>query len=87
MCCKQSVVTARRIRRIMTPIGFTTRQITSAYQVHEPKQGNQARALAQHRNAADGRAMPSDAAGLRDQARPLFASSALMRLKSEMSRA
>ena len=49
MCCKQSVVTAiadlerlgfvtriRRIRRIATPLGFTTRQITNAYRVHEP---------------------------------------------------
>jgi hypothetical protein len=49
MCCKQSVVTAvadlerlgfitriRRIRRITTPLGFTTRQITKAYRVHEP---------------------------------------------------
>jgi len=52
MCCKQSVVTAlddlerlgfvtrlRRIRRIMTPLGFTTRQITNAYRVHEPGRG------------------------------------------------
>jgi hypothetical protein len=52
MCCKQSVVTAladlerlgfitriRRIRRIMTPLGFTTRQITNAYRVHEPAHG------------------------------------------------
>ena len=52
MCCKQSVVTAiadlerlgfvtriRRIRRIMTPLGFTTRQITNAYRVHEPRSG------------------------------------------------
>src|SRR5262249_14063842 len=52
MCCKQSVVTAiaglerlgfvtriRRIRRIMTPLGFTTRQITNAYRVHEPRNG------------------------------------------------
>lgn len=52
MCCKQSVVTAlddlerlgfvtriRRIRRIMTPLGFTTRQITNAYRVHEPASG------------------------------------------------
>jgi hypothetical protein len=52
MCCKQSVVTAladlerlgfitriRRIRRIMTPLGFTTRQITNAYRVHEPARG------------------------------------------------
>jgi hypothetical protein len=52
MCCKQSVVTAladlerlgfvtriRRIRRIMTPLGFTTRQITNAYRVHEPTRG------------------------------------------------
>jgi hypothetical protein len=52
MCCKQSVVTAiaelerlgfvtriRRIRRIMTPLGFTTRQITNAYRVHEPTCG------------------------------------------------
>jgi hypothetical protein len=40
MCCKQSVVTAladlerlgfvTRIRRINTPLGFTTRQITNA---------------------------------------------------------
>jgi hypothetical protein len=52
MCCKQSVVTAladlerlgfitriRRIRRITTPLGFTTRQITNAYRVHEPTCG------------------------------------------------
>jgi hypothetical protein len=52
MCCKQSVVTAiadlellgfvtriRRIRRITTPLGFTTRQITNAYVVQEPKNG------------------------------------------------
>lgn len=52
MCCKQSVVTAvadlealgfvtriRRIRRITTPLGFTTRQITNAYRVHEPAGG------------------------------------------------
>jgi hypothetical protein len=52
MCCRQSVVTAladlerlgfitriRRIRRIMTPLGFTTRQITNAYRVHEPVSG------------------------------------------------
>jgi hypothetical protein len=52
MCCRQSVVTAladlealgfitrtRRIRRIMTPLGFTTRQITNAYRVHEPASG------------------------------------------------
>src|SRR5215471_10090244 len=52
MCCKQSVVTAladlerlgfvtriRRIRQIMTPLGFTTRQITNAYRVHEPRSG------------------------------------------------
>jgi hypothetical protein len=29
----------RRIRRIMTPLGFTTRQITNAYRVHEPARG------------------------------------------------
>jgi hypothetical protein len=52
MCCKQSVVTAladlerlgfvtriRRIRQIMTPLGFITRQITNAYRVHEPTRG------------------------------------------------
>jgi hypothetical protein len=52
MCCKQSVVTAiadlerlgfltriRRIRQIETPLGFTTRQITNAYRVHEPARG------------------------------------------------
>ena len=52
MCCKQSVVTAlddlerlgfvtriRRIRRVTTPLGFTTRQITNAYRVHEPARG------------------------------------------------
>jgi hypothetical protein len=52
MCCRQSVVTAiadlealgfvtriRRIRRITTPLGFTTRQITNAYRVHEPVSG------------------------------------------------
>jgi hypothetical protein len=52
MCCRQSVVTAiadlealgfvtriRRIRRITTPLGFTTRQITNAYRVHEPANG------------------------------------------------
>jgi hypothetical protein len=52
MCCRQSVVTAladlerlgfitriRRIRRVMTPLGFTTRQITNAYDVHEPRSG------------------------------------------------
>ncbi len=52
MCCKQSAVTAivdlerlgfvtriRRIRQIKTPLGFTTRQITNAYRVHEPTSG------------------------------------------------
>ena len=52
MCCKQSVVTAiadleqlgfvtriRRITQIKTPLGFTTRQITNAYRVHEPASG------------------------------------------------
>jgi hypothetical protein len=52
MCCKQSVVSAladlerlgfvsriRRIRQIKTPLGFTTRQITNAYRVHEPASG------------------------------------------------
>src|SRR5262245_57826830 len=52
MCCKQSVVTAladlerlgfvtriRRIRQVRTPLGFTTRQITNAYRVHEPARG------------------------------------------------
>jgi hypothetical protein len=52
MCCRQSVVTAlgdlerlgfvtriRRIRQIQTPLGFTTRQITNAYRVHEPASG------------------------------------------------
>jgi hypothetical protein len=52
MCCKQSVVTAlddlerlgfvtriRRIRQVQTPLGFTTRQITNAYRVHEPASG------------------------------------------------
>src|SRR5262245_17684982 len=52
MCCKQSVVTAladlerlgfltriRRIRRITTPLGLTTRPITNAYVVHEPTCG------------------------------------------------
>jgi hypothetical protein len=52
MCCKQSAVTAivdlerlgfvtriRRIRQIKTPLGFTTRQITNAYRVHEPTRG------------------------------------------------
>src|SRR5215472_10266348 len=52
MCCRQSVVTAiadlerlgfvtriRRIRRIMTPFGFVTQQITNAYRVHEPASG------------------------------------------------
>jgi hypothetical protein len=52
MCCKQSVVTAladlerldfvtriRRIRRITTALGFTTRQITNAYRIHEPTSG------------------------------------------------
>jgi len=52
MCCKQSAVTAladlerlgfitriRRIRRIATPLGFTTRQITNAYRIHEPTSG------------------------------------------------
>jgi hypothetical protein len=52
MCCKQSVVTAladlerlgfvtriRRIRQVQTPLGFTTRQITNAYRVHEPAHG------------------------------------------------
>jgi hypothetical protein len=29
----------RRIRRIATPLGFTTRQITNAYRVHEPVSG------------------------------------------------
>jgi hypothetical protein len=52
MCCRQSVVTAiadlerlgfitriRRIRQIMTSLGFTTRQITNAYKLHEPTRG------------------------------------------------
>jgi hypothetical protein len=52
MCCKASVVTAladlerlgfvsriRRIRQVKTPLGFTTRQITNAYRVHEPASG------------------------------------------------
>src|SRR5262245_21448286 len=52
MCCKQSVVTAiadlerlgfvtriRRLRQVQTPLGFTTRQITNAYRVHEPARG------------------------------------------------
>jgi hypothetical protein len=52
MCCRQSVVTAlddlerlgfvtriRRIRQVQTPLGFTTRQITNAYRVHEPTSG------------------------------------------------
>jgi hypothetical protein len=30
----------RRIRRIMTALGFTTRQITNAYRVHEPAGGH-----------------------------------------------
>ena len=33
------VTRIRRIRRIMTPLGFTTRQITNAYRVHEPASG------------------------------------------------
>jgi hypothetical protein len=49
MCCKQSVVTAladlerlgfvtriRRVRRVDTPLGFRTVQITNAYRIHEP---------------------------------------------------
>jgi hypothetical protein len=52
MCCKQSVVTAiaelerlgfvtriRRIRRVDTPLGFRTVQITNAYKIHEPASG------------------------------------------------
>src|SRR5262249_8722388 len=52
MCCKQSVGTAiadlerrgfvtriRRLRQVQTPLGFTTRQITNAYRVHEPASG------------------------------------------------
>src|SRR5262245_22448236 len=52
MCCKQSAVTAladlerlgfvtriRRLRQVQTPLGFTTRQITNAYRVHEPASG------------------------------------------------
>src|SRR5262245_21847657 len=52
MCCKQSAVTAladleqlgfvtriRRIRQLQTSLGFTTRQITNAYRVHEPASG------------------------------------------------
>jgi hypothetical protein len=52
VCCKQSVVTAiadlerlgfvtriRRLRQVQTPLGFTTRQITNAYRVHEPARG------------------------------------------------
>jgi len=52
LCCRQSVVTAiadlerldfvtriRRIRKITTALGFTTRQITNAYVVHEPTSG------------------------------------------------
>jgi hypothetical protein len=33
------VTRIRRIRRIMTPLGFTTGQITNAYRVHEPTSG------------------------------------------------
>jgi hypothetical protein len=29
----------RRIRTIDTPLGFTTRQITNAYRLHEPASG------------------------------------------------
>lgn len=52
MCCRQSVCTAlddlerlgfitriRRIRRVMTPLGFKVEQITNAYVVHEPTRG------------------------------------------------
>jgi len=28
-----------RIRQVQTPLGFTTRQITNAYRVHEPARG------------------------------------------------
>jgi hypothetical protein len=36
---------SERIRRITTPLGFPTRQITKAYRVHEPTRelGQQAR--------------------------------------------
>ena len=33
------VTRIRRIRQIKTPLGFTTRQITNAYRVHEPTRG------------------------------------------------
>ena len=33
------VTRIRRIRQIKTPLGFTTRQITNAYRVHEPARG------------------------------------------------
>jgi hypothetical protein len=49
-CCKQSVATAlndlevlgfitrhRRVRKVMTPLGFRVEQITNAYEVHEPR--------------------------------------------------
>jgi hypothetical protein len=49
-CCKASVATAlndlevlgfitrhRRVRRVMTPLGFRVEQITNAYEVHEPR--------------------------------------------------
>jgi len=52
MCCKQSVVTAladlerlgfltriRRVRRVMTALGFETVETTNAYRVHEPTSG------------------------------------------------
>ena len=29
----------RHLRQIKTPLGFTTRQITNAYVVHEPRSG------------------------------------------------
>src|SRR5215468_3834863 len=33
------VTRIRRLRQVQTPLGFTTRQITNAYRVHEPARG------------------------------------------------
>ena len=33
------VTRIRHLRQIKTPLGFTTRQITNAYVVHEPRSG------------------------------------------------
>jgi hypothetical protein len=63
----------RRIRRVMTPPGFTTRQITNAYDVHEPRSGLGLLAIGlDSKRTSDGfAASDSIASGCRDRARPV----------------